>query len=151
MMTVALWIVLGLMFDVNFGSILATSIILTIVSFLLGDLYVLPKYENTVATMADFGLAFAGVWAIGYFLYDQPISLRFAALLSALLISIGEIFFHRYLANRVMVTGSMPRKHADPVTTGNLRTEFGSELNIKRGKRETKARRIDRRHYLDDK
>lgn len=152
MITAALWIVLGLGFDVSFGDIIITGIILTIVSYILGDLFVLPAYENSAATIADFGLAFAGVWMIGYFLYEQPISLRFAALLSALLISVGEIFFHRYMANQVIIRGSVSRKDEDDMTrSGKLQTEFGSELNLIRGRRKIKARRIDRRHYLDDK
>lgn len=153
MITAALWIVLGFGFSVSFGNILVTSMALTIVSFLIGDLFLLPQYENTVATMADFGLAFAGVWAIGYFLYEQPISLRFAALLSALLISVGEIFFHRYIAHQGLVKASVPKvdREDDMLRKGDLQTEFGSEITIKRGRHQTKARRIDRRHYLDDR
>jgi len=147
MITAVLWIILGSFFNVGFGNILATSIILALASFLIGDMFILPQYENSVATMADFALAFIGIWVIGFFLYEQPISLRFAALVSALGLAVGEVFFHRYLDRRVIKTGSRPRKRE----LGDLQTEFASEMNIKRGTRQTTARRIDRRHYLDDR
>ena len=33
-------------------------------AYLIGDLFILPKYGNMIATMADFGLSFFGTWLL---------------------------------------------------------------------------------------
>src|SRR5699024_1259177 len=103
MLTVALWLVLGLVYGVSFGNILTTSIILTIVSFLI-DMYVLPRVGNVVAAVGDFAIAYFGIWLIGGYMLYEPFTVRSvttAAFLSAVLILVGELFYHRYLRNYV--------------------------------------------------
>src|SRR5690625_3411012 len=131
MMTFLLWIVLGNFFNVAFSHILFTSILLTGILFLVGDLFVLSEYENSVATMADFALSFFIIWGVGYFLYDQPLSLRFASLITALLIAFSEIFYHKYIARRQITYRSVPKLTVDP--SQQLHTEISQEFHFKRG------------------
>lgn len=44
------------------GSIL-TALTLTVIAYLIGDLFILRRTNNLVATLADFGLAFLFFWA----------------------------------------------------------------------------------------
>lgn len=57
MTIIVLYLVLGLGFGFTFGDTLLMTIVLGVISYLLGDLYVLPKWNNMIATLADFGLA----------------------------------------------------------------------------------------------
>lgn len=126
MCTVILWFVLGLFYGVFFNDILTISLILTAVSYIIGDLFVLPRFENISATIVDFILALAGVWAIGYFIIEVPINIGTASLISAILITIGEYFFHRYMNHQVLVEEAdldHDRDHRD------LQTEFGQDFD----------------------
>ncbi|MBB6450787.1 uncharacterized membrane protein YvlD (DUF360 family) [Geomicrobium halophilum] len=124
MMTVVLWIVLGL-FGASFVNILLISILLTLVSYMLGDLFILPNYGNLWATVADFGLAFIGVWALGSF-FDQ---IGFwAAFISAIVIAIGEAFFHWFMNQQVLEDEEPIR---NDMSERNLQTEFGSDMDVK--------------------
>lgn len=54
---VILLLILGLMFGMSLGNVLLTTVVLGIISYLVGDLFILPKTNNTVATLSDIGLA----------------------------------------------------------------------------------------------
>lgn len=102
MVMVMLFLVLGLFYGVNFGDIFWTSVILTVGAYLIGDLFILPMAGNITATLADFGLAFAGVWLIGAPLFDLDVPLLGASLASAIAIAAGEWFFHRYMRAQIL-------------------------------------------------
>ncbi|WP_062356818.1 YndM family protein [Bacillus kwashiorkori] len=104
LLTLVLLFILGFVYGVSIGDILAISFILTIAAYVLGDLSILPRFGNLAATVADFGLALFGVWVLGYTFIEEPIRLGVASFLSAILISVGEIFFHNYLINNVLFT-----------------------------------------------
>lgn len=65
MTIIVLYLVLGLGFGFTFGDTLLMTIVLGVISYLLGDLYVLPRWNNMIATLADFGLAFLVIWLMG--------------------------------------------------------------------------------------
>ncbi|CAI8844968.1 hypothetical protein COM13_11660 [Bacillus pseudomycoides] len=99
-----LLMILGIFQDVSIPRILLISLLLTGTAYLIGDLFVLPRYGNMVATIADFGLSFLGIWVLTYFLTDIDLTrnIGFSAFWSALLISIVEIFFHIYMKKAVL-------------------------------------------------
>ncbi|MGE0911806.1 DUF2512 family protein [Bacillus atrophaeus] len=102
MTIIVLYLVLGLGFNFTFGDTLLMTIVLGVVSYLLGDLYVLPKWNNMIATLADFGLAFLVVWLMGMPLSMglSPGTLALAALFAAIVMAIGEYFFHFYMMSK---------------------------------------------------
>ena len=102
MMTVALFVVLSLFYGVSFINVLWTSLLLTIASYLLGDLLVLDLAGNWAATIADLGLAFLGIWLIGAYLYDPSVPAAGAAIISAIVIAVCEWFFHNYMNKQVL-------------------------------------------------
>ncbi|MEH7459664.1 DUF2512 family protein, partial [Bacillus sp. JJ1127] len=61
----------GIFQDVSIPRILLISLLITGTAYLIGDLFVLPKYGNMVATIADFGLSFLGIWVLTYLLTDN--------------------------------------------------------------------------------
>lgn len=92
------------------GPTVALSLLVIGLSYLIGDLAILPMTNNMVATLADVGLNTLVIWVIGPFLFDQfiPFSL---ALLASVIIGIGEWFFHQYMAKAVL---SNPEQEASP-------------------------------------
>jgi hypothetical protein len=101
MTTVLLWLVM-FFFRIPFATILWMSVILTVVSYVVGDLAILPIGGNFVASLADFGLTCVGVWLMGQFVFDKQQSLLVAAFSAAVLMFFGEWFFHAYLKNSML-------------------------------------------------
>ncbi|MBO1005869.1 YndM family protein [Pseudogracilibacillus auburnensis] len=133
MCTAVIWIVLGAFYGVNFGQILMLSLIITGVSFVLGDLFILPKFENWGATIADFIIVFAIVWLYGANFINENIPLLTAAAITAAIIAIGEIFFHRYVDSRILHvddrTDNRDNDNYIDIDHSELKTEFGEEID----------------------
>ena len=55
---VLLSVILGLFFDMSFGNIFLITLVLGVVSYVIGDLFILRRTNNIIATLADLGLAF---------------------------------------------------------------------------------------------
>lgn len=131
MITVVLWIVLGL-YGVSFAGILLTSVLLTGVSF-IGDMFLLPRIGNIAATIADFGLAFILIWLVSTYFVGQPVRSGMAAFISAIIIAVGEFVFHKYLQNQIFTDEKVvPEKDFSSYQRNNMQTEFGSEVDIKK-------------------
>ncbi|WP_019414875.1 YndM family protein [Paenisporosarcina sp. TG20] len=130
MCTAVLWIVLGLFYGVPFSDVLITSVFLTVFAYAL-DVLVLPRVGNVFALMGDFVLAWAGIWILGSFLFPELIPLGTASLIAAIIITIGEVFFHRYMAEEVFDKPPMLEEKVDTKYKGNLQTEFAEEVDIK--------------------
>lgn len=125
MITAMLAVVFGFLYGVSFGDILTISFILTITAYLVGDLLILPRFGNTAATIADFGLAYLGAWMIGAMIIKEPIRLGTASFLSAALIAIGEVFFHRYVVNDVINDKDTTQNRA---TNSQARPSYQTEM-----------------------
>lgn len=52
---VLLSLILGLLFDMAFSNIFLITLVLGIEAYFIGDLLILPRTNNTVATIVDFG------------------------------------------------------------------------------------------------
>lgn len=117
---VLLYIILGLFFGMSFGYIFVITLILGVASYYFGDIYLLPKTNNIVATISDFGLTFLVIWLMRNNL-SYGTNLLTAAFIGAVGVAIFEFFFHIYLV-----------KHFDeePTEFRNLRyqTEASEEL-----------------------
>lgn len=126
--TAVVWLVLGAYYGVRFSHVLMLGLILTVVSFVIGDLFILPRFENWGATIADFLLVFATVWLYGVNVIPGNFPVLTGAAVVAILISIGEVFFHRYMDIRVLHVDDSTINRDDPKTRPTLNTEFGKEI-----------------------
>lgn len=127
--TAVLWLLLGWVFEIDFGNVLLVSIPVTIISFIL-DIYVLPKIGNTIASIVDFIVVLALVWFLGALVFEENVSEPSVALVSALAITICEAFFHRYLRDYVFEkvddkTSVEPTRYLQT----ELAEEFDPEIN----------------------
>lgn len=99
-----LLMILSIFQGVSIPRALFISLVITGVAYLIGDLFILPKYGNTVATIVDFGLSFLGIWVLTYFLtnVNVPRGITAASFWSALLVGVVEILFHIYMKRLVL-------------------------------------------------
>lgn len=96
-----LYIILGLMYEMTFGEVLLLSAVLGIAAYVIGDILILPRTNNTVATIADFVLAGIVIYlfADGMTAANNVFTIT---LIATIAVSLFEIFFHRYLENNVL-------------------------------------------------
>lgn len=73
-----------------------TGLVLVLVSYVLADLWVLPKFGNFAAAIADFGIYVLGLWALAEALPQYVLSSS-GYWIIALALTAVEWFFHQYL------------------------------------------------------
>ncbi|WHH60039.1 DUF2512 family protein [Petroclostridium sp. X23] len=100
MIAVALEVILMLVTDLSFGAILYIALAVTLIAYVIGDLLILPASNNTVATIADAGLALVTIFMFNYVFRGAYISFA-DALLAAAVLGVGEWIFHKYVARAV--------------------------------------------------
>ncbi|GGK23643.1 hypothetical protein GCM10010965_15560 [Caldalkalibacillus thermarum] len=108
MVFVVLFIVLNWMNDYRVGPTVAFALLLTGLSYLIGDLAILPNANNIVATLADIGLNTFAIWIIGPFFFGAFVPFS-TALLASVIIGVGEWFFHQYMERAVF-----PNREKEP-------------------------------------
>jgi Protein of unknown function (DUF2512) len=115
-------IILGLFFDMAFSNILLISLVLGVAAYFIGDLLILPRTNNIVATLADFGLAFLIIWLMSENLTygDNHFSM---SLIAALGVALFEYMFHKYVANNIF-----PDKGRQQTRSLQYQTEVSEEL-----------------------
>ncbi|WP_050183981.1 DUF2512 family protein [Domibacillus robiginosus] len=115
MIAVLLSIILTGIYNGEFSDTLLLSVVLTVVAYVLGDLFVFYrsgsdyKYpadhthfqRNFTATICDAVLTFFVVWLMGRSLFINDGDVLVASFVSAIAIAAGEWFFHKYLDRHV--------------------------------------------------
>lgn len=90
-----LWIVLTVFNDVSFWDSTILGIILLIISYLAGDMMILPKMGNGSATIGDLLLGVVVLWGgLNLLGYTEALG---EAFLAAAIICVGEYFLHAYI------------------------------------------------------
>ncbi|MEC3883393.1 YndM family protein [Halobacillus sp. HZG1] len=118
-----LFIILGLGFDVSFGNVFLISIVVSGLGY-LGDVTILKKSNNTMATLGDFVLIFAVI----YFMTDALTvgdDVFEATLISAISLAIFEYFFHQSVARSL---DQEKKENHEVRSNGQLQTEASEEL-----------------------
>ena len=139
MITAVLWIVLRWFYGVSFTNVLITSVLITGVGYVL-DVYVLPKLGNVYASITDFVLVLFVIYLVGPYLYIEPIPLGTASFISALIITMGELFFHRYMKDEVFEKDQSVKDGRGYFQRTDLQAEFAEEQDIKGAVKKSKER-----------
>ncbi|WP_394138128.1 YndM family protein [Cytobacillus oceanisediminis] len=120
---IAFAIALDLFFDAAFTDIVSFSLLVTIMSYMLGDRIILPRLGNRNALIADFFLVYAAVWVFGSVLLNSYLQIAWGSVIAAGIITLSEVFVHRYLLNRMEV--SQVKKRSESAM--NPRLAYGME------------------------
>lgn len=100
MVAVVLEIVLNLLSNLTFGSILIIAVAVTALAYIIGDIIILPITNNITATIADIGLALVTIYMFNL-IWTARVVYFLDAFAAAVAIGVGEWFFHKYVLNNV--------------------------------------------------
>lgn len=114
-----LWIVLNVFYGAGFISVILLSAAVTLLGFFLGDLFMLPRFENWITAVIDFVLVYALVWAYCAFFTAVNIPTHTAAGIAALVIALFELAFHKYVDSHIL--------HEDNRTGGRTKYQLSPE------------------------
>lgn len=125
---VLLYLILGIMYGMSFGNVLFITLVLGIVAYIIGDMLILPRANNLVASIADFGLALMVIWLMSSVLTNGG-NLFSMSLIASLGVALFEYFYHKYISTNVIDNSQTEQNYS-----GNLRyqTEASEELAPKR-------------------
>lgn len=98
---VLLAIVLGGIYGVTLGEVFMISLVLGAIAYAAGDLFLLPRTNNTTASLSDFGLAFVVIWAMVANMTPLD-NVLVPSLIAAAGVGIFEYFFHKYLYSNIL-------------------------------------------------
>jgi hypothetical protein len=84
-----------------FWQALVLALVVTVAAYVLGDIVILARSNNTIATICDIVLAFLVIFLFRYASGYAGISIV-DAIVCAVLIGIAEWFFHKYMAAKVL-------------------------------------------------
>jgi hypothetical protein len=101
---VAFTVALDLFFDATMIDIVSFSLLVTIVSYVIGDRIILPRLGNSNALVIDFFLTYTMVWIFGSVLLESYVQIGWGSFLAAFLITGAEIIVHRILLKNNDVT-----------------------------------------------
>ena len=124
--TMVILLSLFAMFDtITFQQVLLISFIVTGVTYIVGDLLLLPSVGNIITTIIDFGLFFLSVWILAALFIEQTATIVLASAIAAYFFSVCEALFHAYMKEKVL-----PKKLGVVIPFPNMRlqTEFSKEL-----------------------
>ncbi|HEY3315439.1 MAG TPA: DUF2512 family protein [Bacillota bacterium] len=100
-------IALPLLAKVTAMQAIGLAVALTVIAYILDDLLILPAFGNGVATVADVVLAFLTLWAANFVVRTLAIGF-WAAAITAVIIGVGEYFFHTWLQRANVVRTKQP-------------------------------------------
>ncbi|MCA1053725.1 YndM family protein [Rossellomorea aquimaris] len=127
---VLLFLILVGVEGMTFGEIFLLSMILSVVSYVLGDLILLPRTSNTISALADFGLAFTIVYFLtGGMTGGSTYLIR--SIVAALALTVFELFFHRNILRAVLSGRRNNKREAVRMAPAKLRyqTEASKEIH----------------------
>ena len=125
-----LMILLGLLFQYSLGDVLILTLIIGVVSYLLGDLMLLPRTSNITASISDFAIAMLITWFYLANITSSTTNVFLASFLTAFGITLFEVFFHRYL----IVHTLQEKDIFGRISTLRYNTEISEEITPERSK-----------------
>lgn len=114
----------GILFNASLINLFWISLLVTGISYLIGDLFVLRKYGNVVASIVDFPLAFLSLWALGNLFIDIGMPTALLSLAGAFFIALCEPLIHAYMQDKFS-----DNVHESSPSIGQLQTEFAEETD----------------------
>ncbi|WP_197482175.1 YndM family protein [Oceanobacillus sp. Castelsardo] len=126
---IILYSLLAIFESATLGEFLLISALVTGIAYIIGDLFILPRFNNVVATIADFGLAFVGIWVLSSMFIYPTTPIGIVSGFAAFFIAISEALFHVYMKEKVL---KKQYNHREPFSVLNtrLQTEFSEEEDI---------------------
>jgi hypothetical protein len=88
---------LGLLFNAPFVEVVSFSLLITIISYFIGDQIILPRIGKMNTVVVDFFLVYLIVWIFGAIFFHSYLMLGWGSVISATLFAGSEVFVHSYI------------------------------------------------------
>ncbi|KAA9023828.1 YndM family protein [Niallia endozanthoxylica] len=120
-------------FNADLFALVMMSLVLTLVAYVIGDLFVLRRMGNFAASLGDFVLSFGLLWVMSFLFINTEMNRLTAAFISSFAIAVIEAIFHLYIKKHIFSDS------ADSYIPGVIRedrfvTEFSEELDVRNKK-----------------
>ncbi|MHA6253483.1 YndM family protein [Oceanobacillus sp. CAU 1775] len=117
---------LGIFQEMTLQQIITISVVITGVTYVFGDLLILPTFNNVVASIIDLGVAFLSVWLLTSFFIGQSVSVVLISASIAYAFTFCEAVFHIYMKEKVL-----PKKKGVliPFPAMRYQTEASKEIH----------------------
>lgn len=125
--TITVLSLFGIFNYANFGNLFLIGLLTTIISYLIGDMLILRRFGNVIASISDFVLAFFTYWTLASFFIGQSEAIMITSLAAAFFTACAEAFLHLYILNQF----SNFKGRKDHESMGQLQTEFAEEMDVK--------------------
>ncbi|MUK90196.1 DUF2512 family protein [Ornithinibacillus sp. L9] len=135
---IVVYSIFGIFGNASLINLFWISLLVTGIAYLIGDLVILPRYGNAIATLADFPLAFLSLWILGSLLLAVGTPIVTTSLFAAFFISVAEPLIHAYLESHDTATKS----NRPPIPT-RLQTEFAEETDAQDIMKKKKKKKDD--------
>ncbi|MEN2768566.1 YndM family protein [Ornithinibacillus xuwenensis] len=129
--------IFGIFYNASLMNLFWVSILTTAITYFIGDLLILPRVGNTIATIADFGLAFLSLALLGSLFIQTDMPIVTTSLFTAFFIALCEPLLHAYMKEK----GEEDKRHFKTITSQHFQTEFGEETEGQRFIEEKDPRR----------
>jgi hypothetical protein len=134
---IAFAIGLDLFFDATIVDILSFSLFITLVSYIVGERFVLPYLGKRAATVADFLLTYLSVWIFGSILLENYLQIAWGSIIAATLVTATEVLVHQFAdGNTRNLQLEREQKPLFTKPLASFATEFAEEQNIEDGRRD---------------
>lgn len=131
--------IFGIFYDASLVKLLFISLITTAVAYVVGDRYLLKRFGNVKASIADFFLAFVTLAVLGSLLIETEMPIVLASLFAAFLLTLTEPLLHVYMTERH--TANKDDRPTPIRQMGNFQTEFAEESDTDTNRKNDDPRR----------
>lgn len=121
---VTIFSIFGIFYDATLINLFWISLLVTGISYLIGDMFILRRFGNITASISDLGLSFLLLWGLGNLFIENGMPIVYASLLTAFFITCCEPFIHGYIVENF---SDPPEPHERAHTPNILQTEFGKD------------------------
>ncbi|MEH6943122.1 YndM family protein [Bacillus sp. JJ722] len=121
-----LCLVLGYFYNMSYFEVFLITIVLSVFAYILGDMLILSRTNNIVATISDFVLAFFFTWGLSTTLTNDNNAFFIRSFFAAASLAIFEYFFHKYLVKKVFIDKEHMQQQK---TTLRYQTEVSEEFH----------------------
>ncbi|WP_338453104.1 YndM family protein [Niallia oryzisoli] len=117
-------------FNADLFTLVMMSLVITLVSYVIGDMFILRRMGNFAASLGDFVLSFGLLWVMSFLFIDANVNRLSASLISAFSIAVIEAIFHMYVKKHIF-SDSADSYIPSVTRRDRFATEFSEELDVR--------------------
>lgn len=123
-----------LFFSATIVDVLTFSLAVSILTFMIGDLVILPSLGRRAANIIDFTVSYMSIWVFGSVLLNNYIQIGWSSAVTATVFTAAEVLTHRFLFNNAEAPDLAPSGEAS--LNYAYATEMAEENNVDEVKKE---------------